>query len=272
MEKDYNSTFTEYIYSDEVEEFDIKVYNQKKILAYHKSFSKNDFIKGKYGDIMMTGFIYGLQKGGLNTVKIAYKLRSKIGRTETFKFSYPDSVSNLALEIFFDQAKVIRMKDTLINGYAFVDDEYEINSEAKPVLIVKYWSNEEKRILEPTWFDFGRLTVRPDYIFKNNSLDTIYHATDNIIEGFMGNLKKLEKDEWVRYLYGGQCGTTGVPWKIKPGEQEITLEGFPIGSPRKLTGGLYRFSFPYSLQKHVDAAGNKDVSTIHTYFIMMYAD
>lgn len=272
LEKDYlNSDLTEYIYSDEIIEFDIRVFNNKKMLVYHKSLIKDDFIKEKYGNIFMTGYIYGLLKGGLNTIKISYKLRSKIRGSETFKFSYPDSVSSLALEVFFDQAKVIKMNDAPRGGFTIVDDEYEIDSKAKPVLIVKYWTNEENRILEPTWFD-KRLTVRPKYIFKNNSPDTIYHATNNIMDNFSGGTKKFKDNEWLVYGYGNVCGTTNGPWKIRPNEQEITTEGFPIGTPRKLTEGLYGYSFKYSLEKHVDADGNKAVSNIYTYFIMMYAD
>jgi len=68
-------------------------------------------------------------------------LASGIDDSCELMFNYPDSVKNLALELFFDQALVIQMSDDKINDLP--RDSYGIDSIPKPALIIKYLNYEQ---------------------------------------------------------------------------------------------------------------------------------
>jgi len=177
-------------------------------------------------------------------------------------FNYPDSVKNLALELFFDQALVIQMSDDKINDLP--RDSYGIDSIPKPALIIKYLNYEQNVYLSPTWFNYGRITRRPVYILHNNSPEKIFRLNNNWLECFFGNLFILDSINcWLPYRFGGVCGTFICEDTVGSGQLCEVIEGFPIGNPRKLIGGYYKYSVSFK-----DILDNE--RTVITYFIVAY--
>lgn len=260
----YNFSFEkEYTYlTNDLNYFTISIFNPNGATVYKRLFENSEFVRDEYGYCLIADTLKtGLNEIGQYRLSIDYKLVSGFERNSKFKFKTNDSLKNISLEIFFDQAeeKTSYKVDTSLINFK----EYEIKKNPKPALIVKYLKNNETVKIKPAWFEHVRLTRRPIYVLKNTSTDTIYRRYNNIFSGFWGDLGLWDSGEWKPYFFGGTCGTSGDKY-IKPGEECEIVEAYSIGNPLKLEEGFYRYSVDY-LDK------NKDEKTAVTYFKVIYS-
>ena len=257
FEREYNS-----ITSNELLKISIYIFEEGS-LAWEKNLIDTDFIKDKYGNVLMSDTIPSLAKNKKYNLIIEYELKHKTDTNKcSFIFDYPDSVEHIALELFFDQAKVLKMSETIL--FRRTKDEYALELNPKPCLIIKYWNNTNDIFLAPTWFNSYSITLRPKYILNNQSQHTIYRKDDGLLTHFFGDLYIWDFGGiWIDYLYGGMCGTYNPTLQIEAGMQEYIIEGFPVGTPRKLIGGYYRYTVSYRDHEN-------NVKNTETYFRVVY--
>jgi len=262
FEEEYGKGWNDPNLSNDLMYFIIKLYKSNGDLIYKRIFEKPEFVKNEYGNCLLADTIKNKIKFNENyTAKVNYKFINKITGKSIFQFSIPDSINNVALEIFFDQAKP---KDTINSNASEVwFPEYDVIKNPKPALVVKYLITNENVKFMPLWFDYVRLTHRPVYTLKNISNDTIYRLNNNIFSGLWGNLFYHNGENWQPYFFGAMCGESGYK-KLSPGGEIELVEAFPIGIPIKLHDGFYRYSVDY-LDK------NKLEKSAVTYFSLIYS-
>ncbi len=240
------------------------IYDQKKQLVYKKHFEKPDFVTSHYGICLLADTTkLEINTNTKYTVSVKYKFVNKNPGKSVFRFVTVDSLPNLALELFFDQAEP---KDSLdYDTTTYEMPQYEIIKYPKPALIVKYLRESVNPQFTPTWFEYSRLTRRPIYIFRNTSNDTMCTVNRISFSGLRGRLDLLDiKGNWVPYFFGAVCGTGSGPRFLSPGEDIYLVEAFAIGDPLKLQVGFYRYSVKYK-------DSNKNDKAESTYFSIIYS-
>lgn len=233
---------------------------------WERTFQNSDLSLDKYDNCLMTDTLKVLTKSSdPYGLKVNYSLTSGIIDSTEFIFSFPDSVENLALELFFDQALIVKAGNYDDLLFLRKPDEYKTDPKPKPVLIVKYLDPVEEIFLEPTWFDYFHITKRPKYILHNNSNYGLSTPTKDMFSCFFGKLMYLDSsNHWGFYPYGRMCGTFSCQRVLGSGQTEWIIEGFPIGDPRKLREGYYRYFVPFKDIAEID-------KTVDTYFNVYYA-
>lgn len=240
------------------------IYDQKKRSVYKKHFEKPDFVTSHYGICLLADTTkLKLNTNTKYTLSVKYRFVNKRQSKSVFGFVTVDSLPNLALELFFDQAEP---KDSLdFDTITYEMPQYEVIKNPKPALIIKYLRESVNPQFMPTWFESSRLTRRPVYIFRNTSNDTMYTFKRNSLSGFKGHLDLLDtKGNWNPYFFGAVCGTGSGPRFLSPGEEIYLVEAFAIGNPLKLQSGFYRY-----YAKYLDP--NKNDKAESTYFSIIYS-
>jgi len=262
----YNFSFETYSFNnvpmEDLETINIKIQNSKNYVIWKRSFSENNLPKDEFGEFLLSDTVRNIQNSKMfYSLKINYKLKLHEKDSSEFFFSYPDSVKQLALEIYFDQVFVRRM----INDEDGVPrDEYETDTNPKPALIVKYLNRDQNIFLGPKWFVNG-LIKRPNYVLYNNSSDDIYRINREWLTCFFGDLYIGDSNStWVIYKFGPVCGTINCSGVIKAGKTYDIVEGYSIArKPRKLISGYYKYSVKFKDM-------NNQIKTIDTYFSVIY--
>ncbi len=240
------------------------IYDQKKQLVYKKHFEKPDFVTSHYGICLLADTTkLEINTNTKYTLSVKYRFVNKSPSKSVFRFVTVDSLPNLALELFFDQAQ---SKDSLdFDTITYKMPQYEVIKYPKPALIIKYLRESVNPQFMPTWFEYSRLTRRPVYIFKNTSNDTMYTVKRNSLSGLKGHLDLLDiKGNWKPYFFGAVCGTGSELRFLSPGEATYLEEAFAIGNPLKLQSGFYKYSV-----KYLDS--NKNYKAESTYFSIIYS-
>ena len=143
-------------------------------------------------------------------------------------------------------------------------EEYALNKDPKPVLLVK---SIEKRNLSllPHWFTSSRLNPRPIYYLQNNSLSPIFTLGEGIEDHFSGNLQILDSlNNYKNYFFGFECGNVGGANKVLPGETIHVSEGALMGQAQKMKEGFYKYSVGY-----LDSEG--EIKNADTFFRVIYS-
>lgn len=261
FEKEYGKGWNDFNLSNDLVYFTIRIFNSRGERIYNRHIEKPDFVKDKYGyclkfDTLKTG----LNDTGQFKLSIKYKLVSGFTGKSSFTFKNSDSIRNIALEIFFDQAE----DNNLIFDTSFINlPQYKVIKNPKPALVVKYLKVNETVKFFPYWFEHVRLTRRPIYKLKNISNDSIFRISNNVFSGIWGNLYIHEQNKWQGYAFGGTCGESGHN-TVNPGGEIKIVEAYAIGNPYKLREGFYRYAVNY-LDKF------KKEKTAVTYFSVMYS-
>ena len=263
----FNFSFETYPYNnvptEDLETIKIKIQNSKNHIIWKRSFSENNLPKDEFCECLLSDTVRNIQNSKMfYSLKINYKLKLHEKDSSEFFFSYPDSVKQLALEIYFDQVFVRRM---INDGDGVPRDEYETDTNPKPALIVKYLNRDQNIFFGPKWFVNG-LIKRPNYVLYNNSSDDIYRINSEWLTCFFGDLYFWDSNStWVIYKFGPVCGTINCSGVIKVGKTDDIIEGYPIArNPRKLISGYYKYSVKF---KDI----NDQIKTIDTYFSVIYS-
>lgn len=264
FEKEYGKGWNDFNLSNDLVYFTIRIFNSRGERIYNRHIEKPDFVKDKYGDCLMIDTIKtGLKETGQYKLSIKYKLVSGFAGKSKFTFKNSDSIRNIALEIFFDQAK-LRQEMTDDSAW-YWSPLYDVIKNPKPALIVKYLNKNENVEFVPVCFDYFRLTRRPVYVFTNTGIDTMFIERQSIFSGLRGYLDIMDiTGIWKPYFFGAACGNGSGPKYIAPGENYYLNEANAIGNPLKLRDGFYRYAVNY-----LDIIKNK--KTAVTYFSVMYS-
>ena len=142
------------------------IYDQKKQLVYKKHFEKPDFVTSHYGICLLADTTkLEINTNTKYTLSVKYRFVNKSPSKSVFRFVTVDSLPNLALELFFDQAQ---SKDSLdFDTITYKMPQYEVIKYPKPELIIKYLRESVNPKFMPTWFESSRLTRRRVYICRN---------------------------------------------------------------------------------------------------------
>lgn len=264
FEKEYGKGWYDPNLSNDLVYITIKIYTSDDNLIYKKHFEKPDFVKDKYGICLLADTVKQSIKLNKNYIlNVKYKFVNNVFGKSLFQFKTNDSIKNIALELFFDQAKP--KNEIIVDSSRYWFPEYEIITNPKPALVVKYLKENENTVFLPTWFDYVRLTRRPIYVFLNSSNDTIFIRKQNSFFGFRGYLDLMDIDgTWKPYFYGATCGTGSGERYIKPGDEYFLYEANAIGNPLKLQEGFYKYFANYLNKDKVE-------KTAVTYFNVIYS-
>ncbi len=263
----YNFSFEkEYSYlTNDLNFFTISICNSNKDIIYNRTFENKEIIRDIYGSCIIADTIYSVIHSKNNyTVKTEYQTKNRPGNYSLFNIGFPDTVDQIALEVYFDQTVVSLIDTVNFKKNKFPDFRYDLNPDPKPVLIVKL-INENPVMLMPCLFMYGRLNPRPMYLLNNNSNSDIFTAGKGLQSYFFGYLYKLDTNNTFKHSFPGYfCGNVGGKNLLKPGETEYVEEGYVIGEPNKMEEGFYKFSVNY--------IQNEDSSkSAVTYFSLIYS-
>jgi len=243
----------------------LNIYGSGKEPLWKKQFTNTDFVKDQYGNCLLVDTIKSLVPSKeAYSIYIEYKLVNRKEESSEFSFSYNDTVENLALEIFFDQSKVISTDYEWISFEKFYYDRYAIDENPKPVLVLKYLKEGEVSLI-PTWFTDYRINPRPRYYLFNGSSSIIKASGKGFENYFSGHLQILDSTNVYKGCFlGFECGTVGGKNTLSVGESEDIVEGYTIGDPQKLKEGFYKYFVRY-----LNSVGES--KTAVTYFSVIYS-
>lgn len=265
FQPDYKNGWINFALTNDLEYISINIYDSGKKPLWKKQFINTDFVKDQYGNCLLVDTIKSLVSSkDLYSINVKYQLVNKKDESSDFSFSYNDTVENLALEIFFDQSKVISTDYEWISFEKFYYDLYAIDENPKPVLVVKYLKGGEVSLI-PTWFTEYRINPRPRYYLFNGSTSIIKSSGKGIDNYFSGHLQILDSINIYKNCFlGFECGTVGGKNKLFAGETDDIVEGFTIGDPQKLNEGFYKYSVGY-----LENGGER--KNAETYFRVIYS-
>ena len=263
----YNFSFEkEYTYlTNDLNYFTISIFNPNGATVYKRHFGNSEFVRNMYGYCFIADTIKSLiPSKEAYSVNVEYKPVNRNEEASNFSFVYNDTIESLALEIYFDQSKVISTDYEWISFEKFYYDRYSINENPKPVLLVKYLKEGDVSLI-PTWFTEYRINPRPRYYLFNGSSSIIKSSGKGFDNNFSGHLQILDSaNVYKSFFLGFECGTVGGKNILSAGESEDIVEGFTIGDPQKLKEGFYRYSVGY-------LDGDGEIKNADSFFRVIYS-